>query len=70
MVDGIMKDGRVNSSSVFKLLLVLFVTLFAGQSRLSLLQNGKSATHKCGNIWHDTTIYQGLFDDFKYTLTP
>ena len=50
-----MEDGRVNSSSVFKLLLVLLLTSFAGHSSLSLLRNGMSATQTsnettCGMI--------------------
>ena len=39
-----MADGRVNPSSLFKLLLILFCTLFAGHSSLFQLRNGKSAT--------------------------
>ena len=39
-----MADGCVNPSSLFKLLLILFCTLFAGHSSLFQLRNGKSAT--------------------------
>ena len=50
-----MADGRVNSSSVFKLLLVLCFTLFAGQSSLFFLRNGMSATSTSNETMYGRT---------------